>query len=120
MTEILKAENICKSYKMGQATLDVLKGVDFSVKKGEFVAITGASGSGKSTILHILGALDKPDTGSVSFQGTDLKKFKTSQLNKLNAGPITIAPKSNQVTRANVSPVPSAANTSLWVCSLAR
>ncbi|AQT70266.1 Lipoprotein-releasing system ATP-binding protein LolD [Anaerohalosphaera lusitana] len=75
MPKILKASSIYKSYRMGQAKLDVLKGLDLSIKEGEFVAIVGSSGSGKSTLLHILGALDKVDKGRVQFRGKDLDKF---------------------------------------------
>ena len=72
---ILQANNVFKSYKMGTSKVEVLKGVDLSVKKGEFLGIIGASGSGKSTLLHILGGLDKPDKGNVNFAGRDLCKF---------------------------------------------
>jgi ABC-type lipoprotein export system ATPase subunit len=81
MSEILKATDIHKTYKMGQTQLDVLKGLDFSVTKGEFVVILGASGSGKSTLLHILGALDKCDRGKVEFRQQDLEKFSAKQFN---------------------------------------
>lgn len=66
---------------MGQSRLDVLKGIDFAMKPGEFVAIIGASGSGKSTFLHILGALDKPDSGEVYFENQRLDRFRGGQLN---------------------------------------
>ena len=79
---ILEAEGICKSYKMGMAKVEVLKGVDLKVRRGEFAAIVGASGSGKSTLLHILGVLDKPDSGIVKFDGEDLKKLGGKNLNK--------------------------------------
>jgi ABC-type lipoprotein export system ATPase subunit len=79
---ILKAEGICKSYRMGQAEVRVLRGVDLAVKKGEFIAIVGASGSGKSTLLHILGALDKPDNGVVKFEGRDLSRQSSCELNR--------------------------------------
>jgi len=79
---ILKAQGLCKSYRMGESKVKVLKGVDLAVKKGEFIAIVGASGSGKSTLLHILGALDDPDKGYVGFEGRDLSGFNSSQLNK--------------------------------------
>ena len=79
---ILKASDIHKSYKMGATDVKVLKGVDLAVKNGEFVAIIGASVSGKSTLLHILGALDKPDQGTVTFQGNDLSRISSAQLNK--------------------------------------
>jgi len=79
---ILKAEGLYKSYRMGATKVSVLKGVELAVKKGEFVAIVGASGSGKSTLLHILGALDKPDKGIVKFEGRDLNRHSSSELNR--------------------------------------
>jgi lipoprotein-releasing system ATP-binding protein len=79
---ILKAEGLYKSYRMGATKVSVLKGVDLAVKKGEFVAIVGASGSGKSTLLHILGALDRPDKGVVKFEGRDLSRHSSSELNR--------------------------------------
>ena len=79
---ILKAEGIYKSYRMGATDVEVLKGVDLDVKKGEYVAIIGASGSGKSTLLHILGALDRPDKGVVAFNGRDLSRYGSGELNR--------------------------------------
>ncbi len=79
---ILKAEGVYKSYRMGEAEVCVLKGVDLAVKKGEFLTIVGASGSGKSTLLHILGALDSPDKGVVRFEGQDLSRTSSSELNR--------------------------------------
>ena len=81
MSEIISVSGIHKSYRMGQSSVDVLKGLDLSVSKGAFLAVVGASGSGKSTLLHILGALDTPDKGSVRFNGNDLQKFSSRQLN---------------------------------------
>jgi lipoprotein-releasing system ATP-binding protein len=72
---MLKAQSIRKSY--GQ--LQILKGVDFEVKQGEIVTIVGASGAGKSSLLNILGTLDKPDSGKVY-----LNKVEVSQLNNKN------------------------------------
>jgi ABC-type lipoprotein export system ATPase subunit len=79
---ILKADGIYKSYRMGATKLEVLKGVDFGVKKGEFVSIVGASGSGKSTLLHILGALDRPNKGVVAYKGRDLSRYTGGELNR--------------------------------------
>jgi len=79
---MLKAENVHKSYRMGATRVVVLKGVDLTVRQGEFVAVVGASGSGKSTLLHILGGLDRPDQGVVQFQGRDLNRMSARGLNK--------------------------------------
>lgn len=73
---MLQANNIHKSYD----TLHVLKGVDFQVDKGEIVSIVGKSGAGKSTLLHIIGTLDKPDQGSVIFNGQEISTLHTKDL----------------------------------------
>ncbi|MBR2912887.1 MAG: ABC transporter ATP-binding protein [Oscillospiraceae bacterium] len=70
--EILRVENLCKTYGKGENAVHALNDVSFSVKKGEFVAIIGPSGSGKSTLLHILGGVDKPTSGRVIMDGCDV------------------------------------------------
>ncbi len=69
---VLRAENICKSYRESDHDLTVLKGASITVERGERVAIVGLSGSGKSTLLHVLGGLDHPDSGSVTIMGEDI------------------------------------------------
>ncbi|MCX5662321.1 MAG: ABC transporter ATP-binding protein [Planctomycetota bacterium] len=65
----LAARGVHKTYRMGDADLHVLRGVDMSVRAGEWLAVLGASGSGKSTLLHLLGGLDRPEKGDVEFEG---------------------------------------------------
>lgn len=67
--EIIKLNNVCKSYRDDKQKLNVLKGINLSVNAGEFVAITGASGCGKSTFLHLIGLLDSPDSGEIYLAG---------------------------------------------------
>jgi lipoprotein-releasing system ATP-binding protein len=73
---MLEANGLKKKY----GKLDVLKGVDLSVQKGEVVSITGASGAGKSTVLHLLGTLDKPDSGSIRLNGHSVEQLKGKAL----------------------------------------
>lgn len=70
--ELLRVENLCKTYGKGENQVKALDNVSFSVKKGEFIAIIGPSGSGKSTLLHILGGVDKPTSGKVIMDGCDV------------------------------------------------
>jgi len=69
---ILVARAISKSYPSGERRIEVLKGLDLEVDRGEAVAVVGDSGVGKSTLLHILGGLDRPDSGRLLFQGEDV------------------------------------------------
>ena len=71
-----------KNLKKNYGPLEVLKGVDLSIQKGEVVSIVGASGAGKSTLLQILGTLDRPDSGSITFDQENIFKLSPSQLNK--------------------------------------
>jgi len=82
MSKILSAQGLFKSYRLGAARIEVLKGVDLAVEAGQFMAIVGASGSGKSTLLHLLGALDRPDAGRIFFDGQPLAGFRAGRLNR--------------------------------------
>ena len=77
--EILKVENLCKTYGAGEAKVEALKQVSFSLCRGEFAAVVGESGSGKSTLLNCIGALDTPTSGHILMDGQDLFAMKDEQ-----------------------------------------
>lgn len=78
--EILKTENLRKTYGTGEAKVEALRGVNLTVNKGEFLSIVGTSGSGKSTLLHMLGGLDRPTEGKVIIDGKDIFSLKDEEL----------------------------------------
>jgi len=80
MSDFIRAREVSKSFQIGGGALEVLKGVNLSIEKGEFVAIVGPSGVGKSTLLHLLGALDRPTAGEVLYEDLDLGRLDDGQL----------------------------------------
>lgn len=79
----IKAENLSKSFYIGKEAFHVIKDISFSIDEGEFVSIMGPSGCGKSTLLYMLGALDKPDKGSVYIYGKNYNQMKAKELDKM-------------------------------------
>ena len=77
---LVSARAASKTYAMGKRSLTVLREMNFSVARGEFVALRGASGAGKSTLLHLLGGLDAPDTGEIWFAGKNLTTLSANEL----------------------------------------
>jgi lipoprotein-releasing system ATP-binding protein len=77
---ILSAENICKRYVSEGENLEVLKGASIALDAGDMAVLLGDSGTGKSTFLHILGTLDKPNDGRVMYKGVDVTTFDTHKL----------------------------------------
>lgn len=77
---LIELKNIRKTYFMEKLTLEVLKGIDLTIESGEFVAIMGHSGSGKSTMMNILGCLDQPTSGEYYLDGKDVSKLSSDQL----------------------------------------
>lgn len=78
--DLLKVQSISKTYGDGETAVRALKNVNFSVSKGEFVAIVGQSGSGKSTLLNMIGALDTPTFGSIFIDGNDIFSMEERKL----------------------------------------
>lgn len=78
--EILKVENLVKTYGKGETKINAVDNVSFTVNKGEFVAIVGASGSGKSTLLHLIGGVDRATSGKVYIDGKDIYSLNNDNL----------------------------------------
>ncbi len=76
---VLTIRDVTKNYQLGKTLIPALKGVSFTIEAGEFLSIVGPSGCGKTTLLNILGCIDKPTSGSVSFQGRDLATLNDDQ-----------------------------------------
>jgi len=81
MSFLLETRELSKSYRETGGNLEILRDVNFQLSEGCIVALTGASGSGKSTFLNIVGALDKPTSGSVFFNGRNMSKFSRREIN---------------------------------------
>ncbi|AFH42345.1 MULTISPECIES: ABC transporter ATP-binding protein [Fervidicoccus] len=80
---IVRLENIHKIYKTGEIEYHILKGINLTVRSGEFISIMGPSGSGKSTLMNIIGLLDRPNAGKVYIDGIDVAKLKDSEIAKI-------------------------------------
>jgi len=75
----IEAQDLCKTYHVGRIEVQALRGISFSVQKGEFVSIVGPSGSGKSTLFYLLGGLTRADSGSVVLDGDDFAKLSDAE-----------------------------------------
>ncbi|MFQ5802491.1 MAG: ABC transporter ATP-binding protein [Candidatus Methylomirabilales bacterium] len=80
MNEFLRVRDLRKAFWVGSEELHILKGVDLTVRGGEFLAIAGPSGVGKSTLLHILGGLDRPTAGEVYYKGVEISRLPEGEL----------------------------------------
>ena len=83
MDNVLSCSNLSKTFSSGPLSVEVLKGINFSLKEHSRVAIVGASGSGKSTLMHLLGGLDIPDQGAVQVCGEDMSALSDAPKRKI-------------------------------------
>ena len=79
---VFRAHGLTKTYRMGEAEIQALRGVDLEIRAGEFIVLLGASGSGKSTLLNILGGLDTPTSGEILFKDEDLSRADEAALTR--------------------------------------
>jgi len=80
MNNLLEVRKLYKSYPSGKGKLEVIRGIDFDLPPRQMLAIVGASGAGKTTLLNLIGALDRPDEGSIKFEGTELSTLTPIEL----------------------------------------
>ncbi|MGB9072660.1 MAG: ABC transporter ATP-binding protein [Terriglobales bacterium] len=83
MAAFIEAHDLCKTYRVGKVEVPALRGISFSVQRGEFVTVVGPSGSGKSTLFYLLGGLTRADSGSVTIDGVDFATLSDGQRTKL-------------------------------------
>ena len=79
MSELIRVEDVHKTYRMGDVEVPALRGINLTIAHGEFVAVMGSSGSGKSTLMNILGCLDRPNTGKYFLEGHEVGSLKPDQ-----------------------------------------
>jgi putative ABC transport system ATP-binding protein len=84
-SDFISLKNVHKSYQLGETSVHALRGLDLTLKKGEFTALIGASGSGKTTLLNLLGCLDRADSGEILIEGQNIAKLSETELGNLRS-----------------------------------
>ena len=94
---ILIIKNLSKSFHFQSRQLEVLKNLNFSIKKGELIALTGPSGSGKSTLLHLIALMEKPSSGKIFFSDKNLNNLSSREINKIRKYNISLIFQNNNL-----------------------
>ena len=94
---ILNVKNLSKNFHNQSRQVKVLKNLNFSIKKGELIALTGPSGSGKSTLLHLIALMEKPSTGKIFFTDKNLNNLSTKEINKIRKYNISLIFQNNNL-----------------------
>ena len=102
---IYEVRGVTRTFKVAGTTLSILRGVDLEVEEGEFLAVQGTSGVGKTTLLHIMGLLDRPTTGEVRFHGEELGKAPDRRRGELRATRVS-ADRGLPAVQSRTRPVP--------------
>ncbi len=79
---LLRLEHVCRTFQMGDVSVEVLKDVSIDIAKGEFLSMVGPSGSGKTTLLNLIGGLDRPTSGTISYKGRELSNASPAELTR--------------------------------------
>ena len=94
---ILNVKNLCKNFYYQSRQVKVLKNLNFSIKKGELIALTGPSGSGKSTLLHLIALMEKPSTGKIFFTDKNLNNLSVKEINQIRKYNISLIFQNNNL-----------------------
>ena len=94
---ILNVKNLSKNFYFQSRQVKVLKNLNFSIKKGELIALTGPSGSGKSTLLHLIALMEKPSTGKIFFTDKNLNNLSIKEINKIRKYDISLIFQNNNL-----------------------
>ena len=94
---ILIIKNLSKSFHFQSRKVEVLKNLNFSLKKGELIALTGPSGSGKSTLLHLIALMEKPSSGKIFFSDKNINNLSSREINKIRKYNISLIFQNNNL-----------------------